>query len=105
MHAALDVLAFWEHNDMGERFQRKFATWADFLEDQGRQKGLAEGRQEGFQEGLHAVRGVLRNLLQRRFGPLSAPAAVRVDGASLDECERWLARAAEASAIDDVFRA
>ena len=42
-----EVKRLLEGEAMGERYQRKYATWADAIEDAGLQKGLARGREEG----------------------------------------------------------
>jgi predicted transposase YdaD len=104
----LDVENLLEGDEMGERFERKFATWADALEDQGVQKGLAKGREEGRVEGrgegeLIALRSTLLRLLGRRFGQASGAAGARIEQASLDQITRWIDRVLDAPTIDDVF--
>ncbi|HEX9173427.1 MAG TPA: Rpn family recombination-promoting nuclease/putative transposase [Telluria sp.] len=89
---------------MGERFQRKYATWAEALEDQGMQKGIVKGREEGRERGeLIAVRSTLLRLLEKRFGNVADSLRARVNQASLDEAARWIDRVLDAATAEDVF--
>jgi hypothetical protein len=89
---------------MGERFQRKYATWAEALEDQGMQKGIVKGREEGRERGeLMAVRSTLLRLLEKRFGNVADSLRARVNQASLDEAERWIDHVLDAATTEDVF--
>jgi Putative transposase, YhgA-like len=91
-----------EGGEMGERFQRKYATWRDFLED----RGMAKGREEGQEKGqLIALRSTLVRLLERRFGEVTASVRARVEQARLEEAARWIDRVLDAPTIDDVFAA
>lgn len=92
-----DVLSLLEDETMGERFQRKYATWEDAIEDRGRQKGLEEGR-------IETMRSVLKKLLIERFGELPVAAAARIDQAGESEAERWIGRVLAAGSIDAVLR-
>jgi hypothetical protein len=85
-----------ESEAMGERYQRKFATWADYLEDQGRQKGLAEGRAQ-------ALRETLKRQLVHRFGSLPEALQATIDQAAVETLERWIDRAFEAATCEAVF--
>ncbi len=107
-HMVPDVARLLEEEAMGERFQRKYATWADALEDRGRQKGLQQGREEGRAEGraeglLLALRLVLKRQLVARFGPLPASCVALVDAAGAEDIERWIARVPEADALETVL--
>jgi hypothetical protein len=93
-----------EGETMGERYQRKYATWADALEDRGLQKGLAKGREQGREEGrLDAMRGMLKRLLVQRFGALQVAVLARIDSAQADDIERWTDRVLGADSLDSVF--
>lgn len=110
-----EVEGMLEDQTMGERFIRKYATWADEIKDQGLQQGLArgrnegrqEGRQEGLQEGLEEGRRKLREVLKRqvakRFGDIPAAMTARIDAAREDELERWSERIVDAGRQEDVF--
>ena len=65
-------------------------------EARGRQEGIEVGRQQ-------AAAGVLRRVLQRRFGPLSAAHEDRLQHASFEEVELLLERSVGAGSIDEVF--
>lgn len=104
-----DVLTLLEDETMGERFQRKYATWEDAIEDRGRQKGREEGREQGREEGreegrAQAMRLVLKKLLVERFGTLPVAVAARIDQANDAEAEQWIERVIGAENIDAVLR-
>lgn len=90
-----DVEHLLEGGEMGERFQRQYATWEDFLK--------AQGREEGRERGELALRSTLVRLLQRRFGEVSADVRARIDQAGLDDATQWIDRVLDAPTIDDVF--
>ncbi len=49
-------------------------------------RGIIKGRQEGRQEGLeNGQRGMLRILMEERFGPLPTPVVDRLQSMSMDE--------------------
>lgn len=91
-----EVQALLEDEAMAERFQRKFATWNDYLLDQGWQKGCEDGKQM-------ATRALLKRLLARRFGDIPADAATRIDHAAEPEMERWIDRVLDADSVEAVI--
>jgi predicted transposase/invertase (TIGR01784 family) len=97
---APNIQALLEDETMGERFERKYATWADALEDEGRQKGREEGREEGK---LLATRSVLTRLLAGRFGALAPAATARIEAAPQEQLERWIDSVFGAASLDEVF--
>jgi hypothetical protein len=100
-----------EKPTMGDRIVRKYATWADALDERGLQRGLAQGRQEGREEGrqegrqeaLGLVRAVLKRQLTRRFGAFPDSIGLRIDQASPAEIERWMERVVDAVNVDAVL--
>jgi hypothetical protein len=76
-------------DDMGAR---KFATWADYLEDKGREEGREEGREQ--------ICAAFKGLLIKRFGTLPAAALRRLDQASIDELSKWMGAALEVSSVE-----
>ena len=58
------------------------------------------GIEKGFQQGEVTV---LKRLLTRRFGPLPAWAAQRLEQASPQELEGWAERVLEAQRLEDVL--
>lgn len=84
----LDVENLLKGDEMGERFERKFATWADAFE--------AKGRDE-------TLRSMLVHLLERRFGEITDTVRGRAEQASLEEVNRWIDRILDARTIDEVF--
>lgn len=62
--------------------------------------GKEEGRREGRTEGL---RQSLRTLLEQKFGTVDPSHQDRIDNATQDDLERWLALILEASTVDAVF--
>jgi predicted transposase YdaD len=57
-------------------------TWSEKLEAKGMEKGIQQGLQRGEQKGLRALRKVLLNLLEQRFGPLSEETRSQVEAIS-----------------------
>ncbi|WP_267875839.1 DUF4351 domain-containing protein [Massilia sp. CCM 8734] len=101
-----------EVTDMG----RKYATWAEEFANIGFQKGnekgqaegWAKGRTEGLTEGktegqLSTLRGVLTQLLRKRFGNLPEPVEQRIGQASLAQLEQWFERSLDAPGLEAVF--
>lgn len=91
--------------DMGAR---KFETWADYLEDKGRQQGIQLSMQQGMQQGMKQagdlaagpVRAALQGVLVKRFGAIPPPVQARLDQASIDELSAWLVPALETPNIE-----
>ena len=67
---------------------------------QGLEQGLEQGREQGLRSGARAV---LLRLLVRRFGPLAADHQALVDGAELEQIERWTDRILEAKSIESLL--
>jgi predicted transposase YdaD len=71
---------------------------------QGRQQGRLEGRQEALQEGLQKGRlGVVRRLIEKRFGPIQASIGTRLAGMSAAELDDVALRLLDAARVDDLF--
>lgn len=67
---------------------------------EGRQEGRREGRQEGKQEGEMLV---LKRILERKFGPLSAALQSRLEQADAETLLLWSERILDARSADEVF--
>jgi predicted transposase YdaD len=93
-----------EDEAMGERFQRNYASWADYHVEQGRQQGRQQGREEGREEGMtQAMRHMLRRQLQHRFASVPDSLMAMIDQASAAHLERWLDRVLDAPDVEVVF--
>jgi predicted transposase YdaD len=57
-------------------------TWSEKLEAKGMEKGIQQGFERGEQKGLRALRKVLLNLLEQRFGPLAEETRQQVEAIS-----------------------
>jgi predicted transposase/invertase (TIGR01784 family) len=93
---------------VGEEGKEQILSAGEILIERGRQEGLQKGRQEGQQEGLQKGRReerreLLLKLLGTRFGALPAAVVARVDGADLEQLDRWFERGIAAPALDAVF--
>jgi predicted transposase YdaD len=93
---------------VGVEAREDVVTIADWLEEQGRQKGIKAGREEGRTEGRvagreEALRGTLRKQLRARFGLLSDAAAARIQAAGPDQLDAWLDRVVIAASLDEVL--
>ncbi len=76
------------------------------IERIGREKGMQQGMQQGMQLGMQEEAGsLLRRLLTRRFGALTAETAARIEAASRDQLECWLDNILDAERLEDVFNA
>ena len=67
---------------------------------EGHEEGYKDGQEEGHKEGQ---RELLVRLLERRFGPLSADAALRIQSADSDILGIWADRIWDATSIDEMF--
>jgi len=76
---------------------RNYEFQSDFAK-----KYVKEGRDEGQQD---QSRKVLLRLLAQRFDEIPDPVRARIEGAELDDLERWLDRVIPARTLDEVFRA
>jgi hypothetical protein len=56
--------------------------------------------QQGWKQRGHDL---LRKLLERRFGPLSASWSERLESGSDEDVDRWAERILDAQTLDDVF--
>ena len=99
------VLAVKGESEMGAR---KFETWADYLEDKGRQQGLQMGIEQGMQQGMQQgrelaagpVRAALKGILARRFGVVPPAALALLDQASVEELSTLLVSALDTPSIE-----
>ncbi len=87
--------------DMSER---KFANWAEYLEDKGMQKGMQLGMQQGRQFAADSIRNALTKVLEKRFGPISPAIAPTLAQASVDELGQWLDQALDAPSAEALLR-
>ena len=76
--------------------------------EQGVQQGIQQGIQQGMQQGMQQgrVEGslyILRQLLERRFGPLPAWAESRLMTATQPDIEAWTATFIGANSIEEVL--
>lgn len=78
----------------------KPGLWARQWEEEGRKKGREEGREEGLHEGQAAL---LQRQLTRKFGPLPAEVAQRIESADLKQIETWSLNFVDAGTLGDVF--
>ncbi|HEU4775672.1 MAG TPA: Rpn family recombination-promoting nuclease/putative transposase [Telluria sp.] len=86
--AADDLLAC----EGGVMAERKFATWQDFLEDRGMQRGREQGKAEG-------ERIALRKIIEARFGALAPTQAALIAQLPETELEQWITKAASAATL------
>jgi hypothetical protein len=98
-----EIESLLEGSTMGERIVRKFATWADFLEDRGMKRGLEQGREEARDEILGKLRAVFKRQLVRRFGDVPDSIGIRIDQAAEADIERWMERVVDAGSVDAVL--
>ena len=70
------------------------------IERQAREEGVLLGMQQGMQQGEGAL---LHRLLTRRFGPLPAELAMRVQQASREQLTLWGDRVLDAGSLEQVF--
>ena len=68
--------------------------------EQGLEKGMVKGLEKGLKQG---EAGLLKRLLQRRFGHLSKSIEQRIDLASPAELEIWSERILDAKTLEDIF--
>lgn len=76
---------------------RKFETWADYLEDKGRQQGIELGMQQGMQQGM---RTALQSILVKRFGAFPAGLLPMLEQAGADQLGQWLEQALDTPSIE-----
>ena len=74
----------------------------------GRREGITKGSQKGIDEGIQKGRreariGLLRRLLQRRFGELPAWVEVRLAEGAFEDLGQWSERILDAAQIEEVF--
>jgi predicted transposase YdaD len=69
----------------------------------GLQQGLQQGRQEGLKEGLLRSQNILRQLLERRFGPLPEWVGKRVAESSAAELEEITISVLDAKDLEHLF--
>jgi predicted transposase YdaD len=70
--------------------------WLAEIFHQGEEKGLVRGRSE-------AARHMLAKLLEKRFGPIPAELALRIESADLETLERWSLRLMDARTASETF--
>ena len=71
---------------------------------EGRTEGRKEGRQEGRTEGLLVGRiEVLRRLLERRFGPLTAEVEARLGAGTAEQLDSWADRLLDVPSLEVLF--
>jgi len=110
----IDIYSALDDNEMKtyqERYPQETQTMTGLRERllaEGRQEGMQKGMQKGIQKGMRdgiqeGERVALFKLLTRRFGALDDQTTIRIQQASTDEVEEWLANTLDAGSIDEVF--
>ncbi len=87
-------------------------SYAQLLQEKGRQEGIQQGLQQGLQKGIEkglqegeveARRKTLLRLLRKRFGGLPEETASKIErAADVDQLDAWIDAVLTASTIDDV---
>lgn len=88
--------------EMTMNLAQRFKQWEKEYRTEGLNEGLKIGRQEGRQEGLYAS---LRMFIDKRFGPIPADVAQKLQGADAKQLNQWLLNALDAPTLADVFKA
>ncbi len=87
-----------------KRYPEEAKTMTAFAEryrEQGQKQGLEQGRQEGRREGEAQV---LLQLLETKFGALTAEQRQRVEAADAETLLEWSRRVLTAQSLDDVWQ-
>lgn len=94
----IDPHAILEHvrRTFGPEASEAAMTGAQRLIEEGMAKGIAKGREQ-------ALRQILSQQLETRFGPLSDQARERLATASVDHLNRWVVRVVSARTLDEVL--
>ena len=99
-HAVINELS--EVRDM---LSQRFDQWEKEFKAQGREQGLEQGLEQGREQGRAEGEALLlRRLLERRFGPLSAEVEEKLAGAPAKMLEQWGLQLLDAQTLDEVFR-
>ncbi len=73
--------------------------------EQGMVKGMVKGIEQGMARGrTEAAREILARQLERRFGPLPANLARRVEAADLETLERWSLQLLDSTTAEEALR-
>lgn len=92
-------------HELGSRSEEVAMTIAEYLHEQGRQKGRAEGIKKGRVEGRKEGRiAALRSLLVLKFHTISAKYEARLQAASSEAIDRYLQRLLTANSLAAVFK-
>lgn len=75
--------------------------WLHESEAKGEARGHAAGESAGRAAGERAI---LRRLIERRFGPLSAETEARLAAATLADLDHWADAILDATSLADVLR-
>lgn len=88
----------------GPETEEEIVSVADWLEEQGRQKGLDEGLRKGLDKGrLEGQRGILLKQLQARFGALPEAVTTRIQSAEGRQLDVWAERVLTAATLAEVL--
>ncbi len=83
-----------------EEGKEEIVTVADWLREQGRERGVEQGRELGLTQGR---REVVLDLLRERFGALPSDAVARVQAADMAKLRVWSKRVLTAPTLADVL--
>lgn len=78
-------------------------AWKYLWQERAEQLGEARGEARGDARGLEALKKMVCDLLEARFGPLDDGTRQKVQAASQDELQRWCLAVVSARTIDEVF--
>ncbi|MCB9764075.1 MAG: Rpn family recombination-promoting nuclease/putative transposase [Alphaproteobacteria bacterium] len=91
--------------DNEEIFMSLANQWRAEGFERGLEQGLEQGLERGIEQGRRRQSQVLLRLLERRFGPLSAPVRERVSQADADTLTAWTERILTADSVEELLQA
>jgi predicted transposase/invertase (TIGR01784 family) len=105
---ATDWLGDFVAEEVSPEAEEAYMTAAEKLRQEGMLKGLEKGRIEGLEKGrvegrVEGQTELVLKLLALKFGPLSVEQAQRVQGASIEQLDRWAERVLDAESIAEVL--
>jgi hypothetical protein len=82
-------------------------TMAELVREEGREEGRGKGLEEGLAAGreegqLSGLRLALLELLEARFGSVSAAIRAQIDGADREQLLRWMRRAGVSKSLAEI---